>query len=104
MRMGACILLIALASGCASQKPAPAPAVRFYESRSAGSLVFDPPVTSGLEPLELARQDRNPEAFAGFDDTTATFFWVRTDDRFTDDRSGRFERRAVLTKVGVSYR
>jgi hypothetical protein len=123
MQWGVCtISVFALALGtigCASQKQpvdkqAERDSVRAslasdrYEPSAAGSLVFDPPVTIGQEPLALARDDRTPGAFVGFESLTTTYFYLRVDDRmidYPDGRAGdRYERRAVSHTVGVSYR
>jgi hypothetical protein len=66
--------------------------------------MFDPPISAGQPPIDLARDDRAPAAFAGYDSTTATYFYIRTDDRQTSDHGDRYERRAISEKVGVSYR
>lgn len=106
-----------LASGCAtgSKKrlaakaelgPTTLPVQHRYERAKAGSLVFDPPVTQGQLPLRLAREDRNPDAFVGYDSVYTTYFYLRTDDRQHggDFRNDRFDRRAISTKVGATYR
>lgn len=94
--------------GCAHHgaKPATTQATlkAAYEPSAAGALVFDAPVTQGQPPLQLSREGRATDAFMGYESTTATYFYVRSDDRFTDDHSNRFERRAISTRVGVSYR
>ena len=54
--------------------------------------------------MELSRDGRAADAFVGYETQTATYSYLRTDDRQTDDGSNRYERRAVSTKVGVSYR
>lgn len=103
------LTLLVLIGGCASQrKPAqtaadPLLVARSYEPGSAGALVFDPPVISGQPPLQLARDLRTPEAFVGYE-TTATYFYLRIDDRDASDYSSRYERRAISHKIGVSYR
>ncbi len=118
MRRGICIILAALTSGCVSQSETirplfnarqpnhAAPLVkRDYEPSAAGSLAFDPPVTLGQAPLELSRDLRTPDAFVAYESSVATYFWIRTDDLDrTFDNDGRFDRRAISTKVGVTYR
>jgi hypothetical protein len=107
MRWGACIILTVLACGCAAQRKPPEaeqPRPPLYHPAAAGSLVFDPPVTFGQPPVELSRASRNPDAFVGYESTSFTYFYIRADDRFSDDDHNRYERRAVSTRVGVSYR
>jgi hypothetical protein len=48
------------------------------------------------------------DAFVGYESVTATYFYLRTDDRQMDNsnlhNNDRYERRAVSEKVGVTYR
>lgn len=124
MRWGTCVITVVLlvivamlASGCATASkkgqavkaelgPTTLPVQHRYERAKAGSLVFDPPVTQGQLPLRLAREDRNPDAFVGYDSIYTTYFYLRTDDRQHggDFRNDRFDRRAISTKVGATYR
>jgi hypothetical protein len=111
MRWGVSIIIGILLSGCAAQKhpsadaskPQPLAPPRYLPAAS-GSLVFDPPVTLGEPPLQLSREGRAPDAFVGYESTTATYFYLRVDDRQTSDAGNRYERRAISTKVGVTYR
>ena len=108
MRWGIGIIIAILLGGCAAQKhpaqtPPQAPA-RTYQPAASGSLVFDPPVTLGEPPVELSRDGRAPDAFVGYESQTATYTYLRLDDRQTNDSSSRYERRAISTKVGVTYR
>jgi hypothetical protein len=132
MRLGAaipCLSILAIALvGCASQPAVPrARSARSpeivesprYEESTASALVFDPPVAYGEPPLELSREDRLPSAFVAFEEPTITYFWIHTDDWQGSDWGtggcgGRFggigglgdcyQRRAVMDKVGISYR
>jgi hypothetical protein len=95
-----------LLTGCAAAKKpasatAPPPA---YQDRAAPALAFTPPIAQAAEHIDLPRAERQPAIFVGFDALTETFFYVRTDDRFTNDGSDRFIRRSVQERVGVSYR
>jgi hypothetical protein len=66
---------------------------------------MDPPATLDQPRLMLARDTRERSAFVGFEQTTATWSWVRMDDRQTEDgRNDRLERRAVSVRVGTSVR
>jgi hypothetical protein len=75
-----------------------------YEPSHASALVFTPPIAAADAPLNLSRADREPGAFVGFDDLIRTYIYVRTDDRFTGDGTGDYERRAITEKVGASTR
>jgi hypothetical protein len=111
MRMGVLIITVALMGGCAAQKPVsrnePVTASRYLPATS-GSLVFDSPITQGDPRPDLSRQGRGTDAFVGYETQTTTYFYLRTDDRVASDWShggnNRYERRAVSTMVGVSYR
>jgi hypothetical protein len=123
MRWGAFILLGALtALGCAS-KPAqpvvivntlatPEPA-HIYDDAVAAALVYDPPVVANSPRIEISREGRAPEAFAGYEELTATYYYLRVDDRQLNyggssgsggHNNDRFERQAITERVGVSYR
>jgi hypothetical protein len=116
MRWGTSIIVLAMISGgCAAQSKPPqgsatAPVLAAparYQPSASGCLVFDPPVTIGQPPLNLSRDGRSIEAFVGYESlTTTTFVQHNDDDQFNvlNTRLGTFERRAVSTKVGVSYR
>lgn len=98
------------ALGCQCQhKPAtqprlPAVTDRYYEPSQASALAFTPPITLSDAPLDLSRADREPGAFVGFDDPIRTFMYVRTDDRFSANGDDRYERRAIIEKIGASTR
>ena len=71
---------------------------------SSAALVFDPPVTLSEPRLNLSRDTRGAAAFAGFEDSTVTYFYVRTDDRQTTDNTDRFQRDGYSAKVGAVRR
>src|SRR5437016_1879014 len=113
MRRGVLIIGVLVLVGCKCEhKPAPAsqPAMiepeMLYEPSHASALVFTPPIALDEPPLELSRADREPAAFVGYDDLMRTYIYVRTDDRFSGDGTGndRYERRAIMEKVGSSTR
>jgi hypothetical protein len=94
-------------AGCAAptQKAPEAAAVPLTSSSAASSaLAFDPPVAQFEPTPDLSRSTHGTAAFAGFEDTTTTYFYVRTDDRQTQDDTGRFEREGYLSKVGAVRR
>ena len=75
-----------------------------YEEAPSASLVFSAPVTLGEAPVVLAREPREPAVFLGYDELSITSYYIRTDDRQTDDYTDRYFRRAVIQKSGISYR
>jgi hypothetical protein len=121
MRWGAFILLGALTTvGCASKPAHPAATTtaepaRIYDDAVAAALVYDPPVIANSPRIEISREGRAPAAFAGFEELTTTFYYLRVDDRQLNYGGGgasggqhinndRFERQAITERVGVSYR
>jgi hypothetical protein len=113
MRLALFILCGSLLAGCASN-PAQVtsnssnPPSPIYDQAVAASLVYSPPITLYAPPLDLAREDREQAAFAGFEGVVTTFYHLRQDDyqasygrHHFDDR---FEREAITERVGVSYR
>jgi hypothetical protein len=108
MRMGVAILMGLVLTGCAAarpervvEKPQPRPVQRHATS---AALVFDTPLTLADPPLYLAREPRQPAAVFGYEETHIQYHWVRQDDRFANDWTDRFERRAITVRQGVSYR
>ena len=81
---------------------------------AAAALVFEPALVREGPPPELSREGREPEAFVGYAEGVAEYFYVRWDDRQSNYGHGRrgtgsgaydrYERRAVSEKVGVLYR
>ena len=100
---------IALAgvAGCAhrpKEPVTPAAGKPIYEDAPSASLVFSAPVTQGEPPVMLAREPREPAVFLGYDELSITSYYIRTDDRQSDDYTDRHYRRAVIQKSGISYR
>ena len=107
-----------MTAGCAS-KPAQwvavtnaplaaAPVAPLYDDAVAAALVYDPPVVVNSPRIEISRDGRAPSAYAGFEELTTTFYYLRMDDhqqslggRWNNDH---FERQAITERVGVSYR
>jgi hypothetical protein len=116
MRWGAFILLsvFTVVGGCASKPAQPvatAQPAHIYDDAVAAALVYDPPVVADSPRLEVSREGRAPAAYAGFEDITTTYYYLRVDDRQLNYGSGsgqhnndRFERQAITERVGVSYR
>ncbi len=115
MRWLALIIVGTLLTGCAGRAKTSARAerepeaelvgYRFHES-SASALAFDPPVVVGAVTPNLSREGREPSAYVGFDSVITTYFYLRTDDRqlIYGEDAGRYERRAISERFGVSYR
>ena len=73
--------------------------------------MFEPAVALDGPAPDLSRDGRQPEAFVGYAEGVAEYFYVRWDDRQGNWGTGRhgggfdrFERRAVSEKVGALYR
>jgi len=112
------ILVISLA-GCAMQPASVAPVqqVRTYTDVTATALAFDPPVLAGYPEVDLSRDGRGPAAFDGFQEGSTTYYYLRSDDWYSDFsgqgggrgggrglNSDNYQRRAVSETYGISYR
>jgi hypothetical protein len=107
------LVLLAVGTGCA-RRPTPGgdgSADPFARARpAAAALVFEPAVSRDFDPQSLARDDRQPQAFVGYPEGQAEYFYLRWDDRQSNWGHGHhggddhYERRAVSEKVGVLYR
>jgi hypothetical protein len=71
---------------------------------TASALVFDPPASRYLPPLDLSRDGRAPAAFAGFQQAsnTVTFSW--TDDHQSTDFFDSYDRHTLTVQIGSSVR
>ena len=76
----------------------------YYEPSHASALAFAPALAAADAPMDLSRAGRERSAFVGYDDLIRTFIYVRTDDRFTGNGEGNYERRAITEKVASSTR
>jgi hypothetical protein len=99
MRITWAILGAACLAGCATHHPAPV-LLTTTTTKASAALAFDPPMTLSEPRLDLSRDTRGNAAFAGFEDTTTTYYYVRTDDRQTTDFTDRFQRDGYSAKVG----
>jgi hypothetical protein len=102
-------------AGCASQTTPVAPMQQAggnYSPTNASALAFDPPVLAGTPRLDLSRDGREPTAFEGFDEGSTTYYYLRTDDWYSDFSRGlggkggspdNYQRRAVSETYGISY-
>jgi len=122
MRWLGLIIVILGLGGCASQPMQPANVSPLqqphaYAPSNGPALAFDPPVLVGVDRIDLSRDDRQASAFAGFQDTQTTYYFLRSDDWYSDFSGGfggrgsrggsgpdNYQRRAVSETYGVSYR
>ncbi|HEV8607386.1 MAG TPA: hypothetical protein VGQ99_18770 [Tepidisphaeraceae bacterium] len=105
MRKLVMILALSLVGGCASKHlPQTLHTPHLYQEATATSLAFSPPIAQGEPAVMLPRDQRQPGVFIGFEDVTASYFYIRTDDRMTNDGTDHYVRRAIVEKIGVSYR
>lgn len=110
MRFTSLILATLLAGGCAT-RPHPTTQPQSVADDSAilaratsAALVFDPPVTSGQAPIDLARAGREPSAFVSYDQVFTSFFYLRYQDRQIIAPDGSSDRRATTETFGVTRR
>jgi hypothetical protein len=105
------IILIAALAGCASQPASVAPSqqVQTYQPSCSAALAFDPPVISGMPRLDLSRDGRGTAAFAGFQQESTTYYFLQTDDYYSDYLNGPtglgngYQRDAVSQTYGLTY-
>jgi hypothetical protein len=81
-----------------------APAYTPQTDSPALALACDPPVIAGQPALYLDRESREPAAFAGYDQPTVTYSYLRINDFYNPDKQGNYDREAVTERVGVSTR
>jgi hypothetical protein len=103
------LILLSTLIGCSSNRPQPVPvADHTYDepaySYPASALVFDPPIAAGLPPIDLSREPREVMAFAGFQQASTTFSFVRTDDRQSTGYRDSYDRRTISIQMGSSTR
>ena len=112
MRWIAPVILIAALAGCSSQTAnvAPSQQAQIYQPGCSAALAFDPPVISGMPRLDLSRDGRGTAAFAGFQQESTTYYFLQTDDYYSDYLNGPFglgngyQRDAVSQTYGLTYR
>jgi len=112
--MKASLAIIAVAasaifSGCAAQPPVQTSqasvTARQFSPEPATALAFDPPMSSQVSPQLLARDPREPSAFAGFEQTQVEYYDQSTsDDQYIDDATQEYERQNTSERIGVTYR
>ncbi len=105
------IIALALLAGCAAHQPmnaarstprAPTLDELAQPASASSALVFDPPVTLGMPQLDLSRDQRQPQAFWGYDEGSTTAYYIRTEDRQIDDSFDGIHRQAISERFGVS--
>lgn len=105
MRSIPLILILAFVGGCSGKAlPQTLHKPHLYSDGASSSLAFSPPIAQNEPPIDLARDQRQPGVFIGFDELTASYFYIRTDDHMTNDGTDHYVRRSIIEKVGVSYR
>jgi|SRR4051812_48593140 hypothetical protein len=105
MRFSLLLLPLALLSGCSGKNmPQTLHTPHLYSEAASSSLAFSPPIAQNEPPVVLNRDQRQPGVFIGFEDVTASYFYIRTDDRMTNDGTDHYVRRSIIEKIGVSYR
>jgi len=107
MRLSVAILGCLLMCGCAAQQSPVAdfqPACAPQSDSPAIALACDPPVIAGEPPLYLDRESREPAAFAGYDQPTVTYSYLRINDYYNPDKQGNYDREAVTERIGVTTR
>jgi len=103
-RYAVLLLALALCGGCASRQGSATACRPVYLDAPAPAIVFETPYAINHPPVFLPREPRQPAAFVGFEELTATFFYIRTDDQQWDPWHGGLHRQAISERVGVSYR
>ncbi len=104
MRVRWLIISTALLAGCASKPVSTAYQTQANLDNSSSALVFDPPIAMNEPAIDLSRSTHGEAAYAGYEDTTTTYFYIHTDDRQTTDSSDRFVREGYSEKVGATRR
>lgn len=108
MRQGLVLCMALALAGCASTRSGEAnhsaTSRPEYHEPMANALVFTPPIALAEPPVYLWRDLRTPGAFVGFDELSTTFYYIRQNDRQTNDFTDGVQRWSVSEKVGVSYR
>jgi hypothetical protein len=93
--------------GCASTQPPPMPVQPAHSGPAAAALAFTPPVAYGQPSMDLWRDQRQAQAFVGFDQPSISSYRLRQDDEQRHGRFGandRFERRAIIQQTAVRTR
>jgi hypothetical protein len=97
--------IAAIATGCATTKPQPVT----YDARTAAptvatALLFEPAPSLESSLLDLSREPRERGAFMGFEEQTASFYYLQVDDHQGSSGRDRYDRHDYVDRVGVTYR
>jgi hypothetical protein len=93
--------------GCAAQQSRVAdfqPGFQQQTDAPALALACDPPLIADQPALYLDREPREPAAFAGYDQPTVTYSYLRVEDHYNPDKRGNYDRDAVTERIGVTTR
>ena len=104
MRIPLLALSLTLLGGCTHKTMPQTRAAHLYSDSTASSLAFSPPIAQNEPAISLPRDQRQPGVFIGFEDVSASYFYIRTDDQLTNNGTDRYVRRAIVEKIGVTYR
>jgi hypothetical protein len=108
MRFSMAILGCLFACGCVAHQRSQVsdfqPACQQQADGPALALACDPPVIAGQPALYLDRESREPAAFAGYDQPTVTYSYLRVEDRYNPDNQGKYVRDSVTERIGVNTR
>jgi hypothetical protein len=107
MKAALITICVALVAGCAAHPAQPVTTTQPVSTvvpGGAAALAFDPPVTLYERPLNLDRTGRGEAAFAGYEDSTTTYFDIWTNDRRTTDLSENYVREGYSEQVGSTRR
>jgi len=103
MRRLMILMLTTLTVGCHASKPQAA-TERVYLDRPATMLVFDPPTATIDASTALPRDARERAAVVGYDEVTVSSYYVRQEDRQSDDWGDAYNRSSYSSRSGLSYR
>jgi len=106
MRHAAILALFSALCGCGASRPASLsdPNAPQYSENPATALAFTPTIALHEPPIALWRDLRQPAAFVGFEGLGASFIYIRTDDRQSNDNTDSYLRQSIIEKTGVTYR
>lgn len=95
-----------MAAGCASApKPgASATSAPDYVEATAAALAVDPPLTANQPHPELARAQREPAAYLGYQDSTVEAYTTYTDNLESSPFGDAYARESVTVKSNTRYR